>query len=539
MSIFIHAGAGYHSLQNESVHLAMCSKAATRGMECLRAGRTAVEAVEAAIMVLEDNEITNAGLGSNLTINGIVECDATIVDHHGRGGACGAVPNIKNPISLARLILDTSTEALTLRRVPPNFLVGEGAKSFAIEHGMPTVANSKLISRNAEDRYKRWLSDLERAHSMVSATPVASPKAGVSQRNDWQARSVEHSIVGDKAKKGLLRDHASAIMASTWNEGQPDSPSPESKLSLAASRSSHLLTPTKIRSPLSGADNDLRFDALVDTWPVAKRVKTALVEQSHLNGGSIPLAPQTKSNADVPAAGDGSLDANSMPEPLPSSGTSTSPPLTHKKYAVTELATEPSPADLDLITDTMGAIAIDQWGNIAGGSSSGGIGMKHCGRTGPAALVGIGTAVVPVNAADPEQKTVAAVTSGTGEHMATTMAASKCAERLYHGTKQGPTGRDIHDCDSADIMKSFVEKDFMNHPGVRGQSSIRAIGVMAVEVTKSGVYLHWAHNTDSFALASFGSDDREPQTCMSRLPENATVNVGARKINKTKPKTIC
>lgn len=62
-------------------------------MKVLRAGGTAVDAVEAAIKVLENNEITNAGYGSNLTINGIVECDATIVDHYGRSGACGAVPS--------------------------------------------------------------------------------------------------------------------------------------------------------------------------------------------------------------------------------------------------------------------------------------------------------------------------------------------------------------------------------------------------------------------------------------------------------------
>ena len=59
-------------------------------MQVLKAGGTAVDAVEAAIKVLEDKEITNAGYGSNLSIDGIVEADATIVDHLGRSGACGA-----------------------------------------------------------------------------------------------------------------------------------------------------------------------------------------------------------------------------------------------------------------------------------------------------------------------------------------------------------------------------------------------------------------------------------------------------------------
>jgi taspase (threonine aspartase 1) len=63
-------------------------------MAILRTGGTALDAVEIAIKVLEDREITNAGYGSNLAIDGVVECDATIVDHFGRSGAVGAVSRL-------------------------------------------------------------------------------------------------------------------------------------------------------------------------------------------------------------------------------------------------------------------------------------------------------------------------------------------------------------------------------------------------------------------------------------------------------------
>ena len=90
-AIFVHAGAGFHSYANEKHHLSACQDAAKVAMTILKNGAEATDAVEMAIRVLEDREITNAGYGSNLAMDGTVECDATIVDHLGRSGAVGAV----------------------------------------------------------------------------------------------------------------------------------------------------------------------------------------------------------------------------------------------------------------------------------------------------------------------------------------------------------------------------------------------------------------------------------------------------------------
>ncbi|KAG5928276.1 hypothetical protein E4U42_000934 [Claviceps africana] len=565
-AIFIHAGAGFHSHQNEHVHLEACVSAAEMGMKFLRAGATATEAVEAALRILEDREITNAGYGSNLSIDGTVECDATIVDHLGRSGACGAVPNIRNPISLAKLILDMSSQPLSLRRVPPNALVGEGARAFAEEHGMITCANEYLVSKNSRDRFFRWQEDLLRAegknHDTRAVSGAQSMPAAACVPCQYDTASAFDS------HEGFPRDHTAALVAGTWNEGQPDSPgagtlAPSTELTQDASIShfpraafasacqSSSMSP-KLISNRNVASKDVannkrgvqafrakRHEGFVDFQNNGLRLPE--INSRKTSSGTIQI---TNPNSDGSASpnkssrvcSDTSKEPNQplLPPAFDWQGTKRSFPTGIKPQEtggpLVKHQERFGSKDDDRITDTIGAIAIDDRGRIAAGSSSGGIGMKHRGRLGPAALVGIGTAVVPCADEDENGTTVAAVTSGTGEHMATTMASQRCAERIYQGTRRVPGGGDVRDDDEDAIMESFIAQDFMRHPGVKGCSSQGAIGVMVVKKIRTGYYLYFAHNTDSFALASMGALEKEPRCTMSRLPEGAKIAKGGRKI---------
>ncbi len=146
-SIIVHGGAGPIRDDSLAARLAGCREAALAGWQILVRGGTALDAVEAAVVVLEDNPLFNAGTGSTLNRLGKIEMDAAIMEGDSlRAGAVAAVSGIKNPIKLARRVLEDGR---------PILLAAEGALLFARETGFPEVPFEMLVS---EREHQRWAS---------------------------------------------------------------------------------------------------------------------------------------------------------------------------------------------------------------------------------------------------------------------------------------------------------------------------------------------------------------------------------------------
>lgn len=100
------------------------------------------------------------GRGSNLTIDGTVECDAAIMDGKGAFGSVGAVSGCKNAIALARAVLDYSRVPDRLGRVPPLTLVSSGAYKFAADR-VETIPAEALITPKTYEHWKKWKTRLD------------------------------------------------------------------------------------------------------------------------------------------------------------------------------------------------------------------------------------------------------------------------------------------------------------------------------------------------------------------------------------------
>ncbi|XP_030490083.2 putative threonine aspartase isoform X1 [Cannabis sativa] len=161
--VAVHVGAGFHSPSNEKALRSAMKRACLAASSVLKDSGGCVDAVSAAIQVLEDDPSTNAGRGSNLNEEGSVECDASIMNGDtGTFGAVGAVPGVKNAIQIAALLVKEQMKKSTLLGlIPPMFLVGEGAREWAKSKGIALPVTLKeadewLVTERAKAQWKKY-----------------------------------------------------------------------------------------------------------------------------------------------------------------------------------------------------------------------------------------------------------------------------------------------------------------------------------------------------------------------------------------------
>ena len=222
--LVVHGGAWAIPDDMVEAHLNGVRNAAAAGWRVLERGGSALDAVEEAVVVMENDETFDAGRGSFLNRDGRVQLDAFIMDGATlRGGGVGCVERIANPVRAARKILSDS---------PHVYFVAEGAERFAAEHGIPLCRNEDLIIRREVERLKEYQSHLEAhradlfaptiSHDTVGAVAldregnIAAATSTGGTLNKAPGRLGDSSLIGC----GCYADNASAA-ASTTGWGEP------------------------------------------------------------------------------------------------------------------------------------------------------------------------------------------------------------------------------------------------------------------------------------------------------------------------------
>ncbi|HKM12375.1 MAG TPA: isoaspartyl peptidase/L-asparaginase [Bacteroidales bacterium] len=167
-AIVLHAGAGGSqamAAEDEASYCIFLNEALEQGKTILASGGSALDAVEATVIYLEDCPLFNAGKGAVMTSDGRHELDASIMD--GRDLSAGAVAgltDVKNPIKAARLVME---------KTPHVLLIGEGASYFAREQGLEIVPNSYFTTESSKDELEKALAEKRTGAPMGTVGCVA------------------------------------------------------------------------------------------------------------------------------------------------------------------------------------------------------------------------------------------------------------------------------------------------------------------------------------------------------------------------------
>jgi L-asparaginase / beta-aspartyl-peptidase len=189
-SVLVHGGAGDVAADRVARHVDGCRAAVEAAADVLRAGGTAIDAVERAVVMMEDDPSFNAGTGACLNADGLLELDAALMEgtQLKAGGVC-ALPPFLHPISIARAVLEDGRHVL---------LAGQGAARFAVDKGFTPPTAEAMTTQAARDR-------LALARSKGGVDGWAGGTVGA------VARDVRGSVAAATSTGGRVNKHAGRV----------------------------------------------------------------------------------------------------------------------------------------------------------------------------------------------------------------------------------------------------------------------------------------------------------------------------------------
>lgn len=190
--LVIHGGAGViqreqMSPELEAEYRAKLAEALQAGYAVLENGGAALDAVIAAVQVMEESPLFNAGKGAVFTADGICELDASIMNGRTlQAGAVAGLRHVRSPIRLARDVMEHS---------PHVMMIGEGAEKFAVSRGHEPVPNEYFHTERRRQQLERAKKLESKADNGTASVPLELSSPGLSD-TDWFLREQKYGTVG-------------------------------------------------------------------------------------------------------------------------------------------------------------------------------------------------------------------------------------------------------------------------------------------------------------------------------------------------------
>ena len=557
--VVVHLGAGYHSRSKIPKYKSLCRKTCNLGIQLCHAGHKASHIACEVVSLLEDSDLTNAGFGSNLTNDGKVQCDASLMgSQHGNFAAVGCVEGIKNPIRVAYDLLENQEkDDHDCGLEPPMILVGNGATKWALERSISEVSNAEMVSDKSLATHRKAKRALENLQAETATRHHLKRKPQVSRtfsETENQAERLQGALLTPcnakkksmnfvtermgrnaancKETKCKLRSHEGDDLHFPHKCLRECVPAPGNakrrRKTLMTEHTDHRkwnVDPVKSKRKITNCPKDnlrksyelLHGEDLKLDRDIQLR-RTGNVSRDSGMGSSFCGREKSKRKAKGEGRGGGTIgksrtglhstdlmqdgtvkEENDFPDKGPAEGNG---------IFVTGCSADDYLSDHEDRLDTVGAICVDKHGNVCSAVSSGGLILKHSGRIGQAACFGCGCFVTETDSSS-EHKISACSTSGCGEQLIKTVLAKQCAEEFLE------SGNDI---DFNDRELQLLENSFLKSRYLRNTDE-RLAGCINVKVV-------W-HNGNSEEIDSHNDIGDSNQTDTVIATDSAGVNIMA------------